>query len=199
MTRRRRSSPWRLVLWTGVCVGVIALLRPWTVRPIESAKTGAFDPAAYVDGIWNQKVLPAAQSATVDVVSVPPGTSRSLFVKGSGIIDRVDLSSRIGLAYLRPTSANAEVALQIGPVIRGTALRDALEFIRFTDFINQLQFAAVANALNDRVLRSVIGELDAAALPGATISFAGAVTTDGRIGRRLDVVPVVLDVTRGSK
>ena len=36
-------------------------------------------------------------------------------------------------------------AIQIGPVLRGTALRDALEFVRFTDFVNQFEFAGVAN------------------------------------------------------
>ena len=47
--------------------------------------------------------------------------------------------------------------VQIGPVIRGTALRDAVSFIRFNDFANQFEFAAVSNALHERVLRDVVG------------------------------------------
>ena len=33
------------------------------------------------------------------------------------------------------------VVLQIGPVIFGTALRDALPFIAFGDFVNQIDYA----------------------------------------------------------
>ena len=75
-----------------------------------------------------------------------------MFVKGTATVADVDRKSRIGLARLRlPWATDAQTAaIQIGPVLRGTALRDALDFVRFTDFVNQLEFAGVANALNDR-------------------------------------------------
>ena len=60
-------------------------------------------------------------------------------------------------------------------MLRGTALRDALEFVRFTDFVNQLEFAGVANALNDRVVTSVITPVNVDALAGRQVTFVGAV------------------------
>ena len=41
-----------------------------------------------------------------------------------------------------------------GPVLKGTALRDSLEFVKFGDFVNQVAFAEVATALNERARRS---------------------------------------------
>ena len=70
----------------------------------------------------------------------------------------------------------ATVAIQVGPVLRGTALRDALGFVRFTDFVNQFDFAAVANALNERVLTTVLGPVDVRGLSGQRVSFTGAVS-----------------------
>jgi predicted lipoprotein len=197
MTSRVRRPSWRPVLWTGAIIGLLALVRPWTVRPIEPVTSRPFSASAYVDGIWEQKVLPYATTAAVAAEAVPPSASRSLFVRGDAIVDRVDVSSRVGLAHLRLPAASRPVALQIGPVIRGTAVRDALDFIRFTDFTNQIEFAGVANALNDRALRSVREHVDPATLAGARIAFVGAASVDGP-GTRLDVVPVELSVVRGA-
>ena len=80
--------------------------------------------------------------------------------------------------------------LQIGPVIRGTALRDALDFIRFTDFVNQLEFAGVATALNDHVVSAVL-QAAPDLVSGAEVSFVGAVPVSGA----LEIVPVKLAVT----
>ncbi len=85
--------------------------------------------------------------------------TRAVFVKGTATVAEIDRKSRIGLARLRlPWAKDGQAAaIQIGPVLRGTALRDALEFVRFTDFVNQLEFAGVANALNDRVDQRRVG------------------------------------------
>jgi predicted lipoprotein len=58
------------------------------------------------------------------------------------------------------------VALQVGPVMRGTALRDAVGFIQFDQFANQLQFADVANQLNERALAAATKDFDLAQAVG---------------------------------
>jgi predicted lipoprotein len=73
-----------------------------------------------------------------------------------------------------PYDGRADISIQIGPVLRGTALRDATGIVRFTDFVNQLQFADVANELNSRVLKTVLAPLDATKLKGRVVAFAGA-------------------------
>jgi predicted lipoprotein len=92
-------------------------------------------------------------------------------------------------------SGAATVALQIGPVVRGTALRDASGFIHFSDFTNQFDYASAANALNDHALRTVVGPLSIDALEGRTVTFTGAI---GKAARRedgsIEIVPVRVDV-----
>jgi predicted lipoprotein len=88
------------------------------------------------------------------------------------------------------------VAIQIGPVLRGTALRDALPFVRFTDFVNQLEFAAVANALNDRVLAEVIDGVEVDGLAGREVEFVGA--SPARSGAVVEIVPVLLGISGGA-
>ena len=127
-------------------------------------------------------------------MTTAPGKAR--FLKGTGTVAAVDRQSRVGILRLRQTGSRpATVAIQIGPVIRGTALRDASGFIEFSDFTNQFDYAGAANALNDYALRTVAGALPAAALQGRTITFIGAagkapVREDGAI----EIVPVQLEL-----
>jgi predicted lipoprotein len=190
-----------LVLVAGVAC------KPWTVRPIEDTTRGTpvttiggFDPSAYVESIWAMRVVPAARSSAVQLeassVAAAGPAGSALLVRGSGLVLRVDTRSRVGLALvdLAPGDGRPDVALQIGPVLRGTAVRDALPFIRFGDFANQLEFADVANALNARVLISVLSGFDAATLERRTVSFWGAMKIDNAGGERLpEVVPVILE------
>lgn len=186
-----------------------AACKPWTVRPIEESGASAggggaaaaaarFDPSAYVDTIWATKVLPQASSDAVDLaaaLATPPAAApagspagaassgpRSLLVRGAGVITKVDRQSRVGLAYvdLDPADGRPDAALQIGPVLRGTSLRDAVGFIRFADFSNQIDYARVGSALNDRVLATVLQTLPADLHAGQRVTFTGATRLDSR-------------------
>lgn len=175
-----------------VAVPGLALLAscvPWTVRPIDDRQSGPFNAERYVDSIWSSKVLPAAAQAA-DLAPTAP-TAPTL-VKGEGKVLRVDTTSRSGLIFLdlAPYDGRADAQLQIGPVIRGTALRDALPFIQFSQFTNQLEFARVGNALNDRVVRTVLAGLSTEGLAGRVVSFTGAAAG----GAPLEIVPISLVV-----
>jgi len=210
MTTKRSRRGLKAALVLAVVAGVLAILRPWTVVPIQSTPAGTFDPAGYVTSVWESRVLSTAQSSAIDLrifmegqAAAPPGGSRAtraVFVKGTATVAEVDRKSRIGLVRLRlPWAKNGQAAaVQIGPVLRGTALRDALEFIRFTDFVNQLEFAGVANALNDRVVARVITPVNIDGLTGREVTFVGAVPTTGA-GSTLEIVPVRLEVAGGVK
>jgi predicted lipoprotein len=139
------------------------------------------------------------------LVTAPPAADassaaplrKSLLVKGRARVTSIDLRSRVGLAFLDMGPAAAvRVALQVGPVLRGTALRDALPFIRFTDFVNQIDYAAVSSELNERALRSAIGQTAPASLDGKIVSFRGAATTVGRSAAAdlIEIVPVALQI-----
>jgi predicted lipoprotein len=183
---------------------VLALVRPWTIRPIDSSSEEAFDAEVYVESIW-PRVLQEAEGTAVDVTSLVQGdsstTRRAFFVRGTGVVSDVNLQSRVGVAYLQIAGLESPgVVIQVGPVIRGTVLRDALEFVRFTDFSNQFDFAAVSSALNSRILAAVLGPIDVESLPGQTVSFIGAVAFgSGRSESVLEITPVTILVGEGRR
>ena len=183
--------------------------KPWTVRPIQERSSqdspgATFDARVYVESIWEPKVIPSAKATAVEIAEIDrmrsPGTSvtqarTSIIVRGTALVTDVDMKSRVGLAYLDVgTSASSRFALQVGPVLRGTALRDALAFVRFSDFVNQIDFAAVASELNARALQSAFNGVDPASLKGKTVSFWGATAVGPAAAAVLEIVPVSLRV-----
>jgi predicted lipoprotein len=191
-------------LWI-VCAAA-AGCRLWTIRPIESqnsskaqpsaAASQAFDAGRYVDSIWESKLAPVVMEKAVDLPAlltaleanageaerqygVRDGDGPAHFlVKGEGVVVRADADSpRRTLTLRLPKYAGkTEVSVQIGPVFRGTSVRDAVGFIRFDQFANQLQYAEVAAKLNDRVFTMVAQSLDPAAMQGKSLSFHAAFT-----------------------
>lgn len=204
-----------------VCLGLALSLAgcvPWTVRPIESAEEKQsqgrerFNAASYVDSIWSSRLAPAILDSAVDLRTLltalevdAGGAARKygqregegpfhFMVKGRGRVLAIDTRSRTGLISidLAPGDGKPAAFLQIGPVIRGTSLRDAVGFIRFGQFVNQLQFADVANELNARVLNSVVARLKLPTLPGKVVSFYGTFTLTP--GSPAEIVPVQVNV-----
>lgn len=204
-----------LSLGLGSCV-------PWTVRPIDGEKDSAGAPAtanpkAYVDSIWEAKLLPAVLNADVDARTLLDALAASpqdaearyghreangpvyFIVKGQGIVTSVDTRSRTGLALVdvAPFDQRPDLSIQIGPVLRGTSLRDATGIVRFTDFVNQLRFADVGNELNERVLRTILAPLDKATLRGKLITFAGTLPAEANADPPLrELLPVTLVVEK---
>jgi predicted lipoprotein len=127
------------------------------VKPIEKEGGEKFDAVRYVDSIWQSRVV-----------------SEPSLKKGAGRITQVE-DGRLVL--------DSGVTVLTGPVIRGTALRDALPFIQFSQFTNQLEYARVANVLNDRAVKVAQA---AQVKSGDLVRYAGAASSDG-------VIPVFLE------
>jgi predicted lipoprotein len=102
------------------------------------------------------------------------GAARNFAVKGEGKVVEANLTSRARKAMLDTDGDGAaDLTLQLGPVIKGTSLRDVAPFYRFGDFRDQIEFAKLARALNDRASAAlVVPEGD---LVGKTVSFTGTV------------------------
>ena len=189
-----------------------------TIRPIESQEgdtngAATFDAARHVEALWAADV-PEALAGAVELSDFLPALASDadaagarwgrregtgpyhVVVRGRGQVTGVDTASRMGIASLEVATSEATetVRLQIGPVLRGTSIRDALPTVSFDQFVNQIQFADVANELNARVEREVVGDLDREALAGKTVRFAGMAT----LGEPpLTITPVRLEVGEG--
>lgn len=162
-----------LTLWLSGCV--IATVR--TLEEDQGLKAG-FSPEAYVDEIWESRVLPtyreqaqelsdlltqldADEQGTIARFGHRSGTGPySFMVRGEGVIASVDTSSRAGVATvdLNPPDGTADLTLTIGPLIKisqRASVRDAVGFIQYGNFTNQQEFAGVANAMGDRITRHI--------------------------------------------
>lgn len=200
----------RVAVHAACASAALALLRPWTVQPIQTSPVRTFDAAAYVAEAWPRVIQEATRAAVpIDLArgaaaapaAGPSAPRRPVFVTATGVVTDVDRRSRVGVLYLEIAGGQGlRAAVQVGPVLRGTSLRDALSFLRFTDFANQTEFAAVANALNDRVLRDVLAGLDVESLRGQALSITGVATLSlSADDRPIDVVPVAVQVAGGGR
>lgn len=180
--------------------GVYVVERDGDAAAAAAAGGGPFDAAAYVEGIWGSKVLPTLESQArpaAEVLAAIAGGAESagatygrqagagspytFTVSGTATVVAVDAESAVGVLSIdvAPADGTADLRIAIGPALLGTSLRDALPFIDFSQFTNQLDYADVATALNARVKTTVLAGLDAAAAQGRTVTFLGAFSATG--------------------
>lgn len=103
------------------------------------------------------------------------GAAWNFAVTGSGVVIAANLETRARKAELDTDGDGvADVTLQLGPVIKGTSLRDVAPFYDFNDFRDQIEFAKLGRAINDRVVPAL--QLPEGDLVGQTLGFTGALT-----------------------
>jgi len=227
MTEGKKSrSLFRILVPVAVVVALVALAlggQLATVRPIGTFTANStvnpggetFNKVAYVDGIWDSKVVPAVRSGATDAGILIPalrkdpestarqfghdvGGASNFLIRFSGKVTKVDTSSMNGLVTvsLRLGGQPQDVQVQVGPIISGTALRDAVGFVTFGLFTNQMQFGDVGDELNNRVLKRVLAGIDPKTLLGRTVSIEGAFTYDSSIPLEVVVTPGVFTVEK---
>jgi predicted lipoprotein len=209
---------WVMLSVTGCTLWTVKSLRPAEGEAAAgSAVPGepGFSSQAYVDSIWESQVLPAAANDSTELGTLLQALQAdaeaakqeyghregqrpyNFLVRGEAKVLSVDTTSRAGTIDidLLPDDGQADAKLQVGPVIRGTSIRDALPFIQFNMFLNQLEYASVSNTMNEKVVAEVIGEQDLASLQGKTVDFEGAFTLEeGKALTEVLITPVKLTV-----
>jgi predicted lipoprotein len=194
---------------SGCTLATVRPIDPTTGKAIIGNEDQAFNAANLVGQMWDSQMLPTLQKDAAPIAAVldalrqntttasekyghRPGNEQpySFMVTGSGKVLTVNTESRAGIASVDlDNDGKADVTLAVGPVIRGTALRDAAPFIAFNQFTNQMEYAAVSNELNAMVNSKVLGPLgDLHTLEGKTVTFFGAFT----IGTTLDADKVII-------
>jgi len=192
-------------------VATVRKLDPVTGKAIIEEEHQAFDANTFVSTNWSSRVVPEVQKRAVPLPTLlralasdraaavarygngGTGGRASFLVTGTARVLDVDTTSRAAVARLdvEPYDGTPDAELQIGPVLRGTALRDALPFIHFDDFTNQMEYASVSRVLHQRIADSVLAKVERATLPGRTIQFSGAFTEGSGLPL---VTPVTIQV-----
>lgn len=199
-----------IFLLSGCTIVTVRPLDPTTGKPIIGNESQQFNAANYVASIWDSQVIPTLQSDAHDLLTVitalkanpataseeygrhEPSQPYSFMVTGTGTLVKVNLESRAGLGEIDLNEdGTAEASLAIGPVIRGTAVRDSLPFIQFNQFTNQMEFASVSNEMHALISQTLLTPLgDLTALQGKNVTFYGSFTLSDVDA--IIVTPVVL-------
>jgi predicted lipoprotein len=194
---------------------ILTLKPPFVVRRLADlsgaspgAQNGQGAAARFVDPIWTTKVLGTIQDKAQDIATILPEIRAdpetagqkygrreatnpyNYMVKGTGKVSEIHAQSQAGTATLEIPGLNEKVALQIGPVVRGTALRDATGSVSFNEFSNQLDYADVSKEMNLRALKTAFANADPASLAGKTVTFFGVFTFDPHSKSPLLITPV---------
>jgi predicted lipoprotein len=156
---------------------------------------GAFDPEKRVASLWSSKVVPyfekkagpfpevralAVKSpdeagAKFGYRSKSEDTPWTLIVRIDGVVAGADMESRAATISVDASGqGKGDAIVQIGPAIRGTAIRDALDFVSFNDFTNQIDFAQFGKAFNTHLDHATLEKLPRDSLIGRKVSVIGA-------------------------
>lgn len=200
MTRRRFLGAFGLVVASLAVSGCKIVATP-AAKPggADDGNGGGFDPDAMVNAIWDAKVIPylsAKAGALPEVMALvrsnPDEAGRkygyrakegsepwTFVVTIDGRIVSAETTSRAATINV-DTKGDGKIAavVQIGPAMRGTALRDSLAFVSFNDFKNQIDYAQFGKAFNQRVGKTILAQLPRDSLVGRNVKILGAFTLE---------------------
>ena len=200
----------------------LCLHPPFIIKPLKStnaSETNGFtgtpnNANTFVEPIWKSKIIPTILDRAVDATVLLPEIRANpdaagqrygrreatnpfnYLIKGSGKVTQVNTESRAGTMTVEIDSPadQQKINLQIGPVIIGTALRDATGLISFNQFTNQIDYADVSKEINSRAIKEAVAGRDPASFAGKKVQFVGAFTFDPKSTSPIRVTPVKLEV-----
>ena len=180
----------RLTQWGAVLIGATTLLlTACTVvdldengRPIMPADPNAkpsFDNLSaeqIAQQTWQTHVIGPAHEKALDAnalqaqLTAASGPAKSVFVQLNTTVNTVNLSDSRD-HNITITLNGQPLAIHLGPIIRGNAIRDAAGF-KFDDFTNQVQFAQLSKAYNRYTVKQLPAVDESWAGKSATVLFA---------------------------
>ena len=189
----RRGLRPRWVVLAALALLVVAMVLSTTFRNASDPVPGAaeeFDAASFGREAYAE-IKPAVEEDPVELTTLVPAIQDDPDAAGEQYGNREGSSS----PYTYPvtftgTAAKAEgglmdvtveglprgtrVSVQVGPAINGTTLRDVTGTVKFNDFVNQVEYADAATALNQEMKADLLDGLDVAALAGTRVTVIGA-------------------------
>ncbi len=211
-TPRFASGRWLWLSGIALLLLLLILKPPFIIKPLAApgsdSQAASSKGAQFAEKVWASKVLSVIEAKAQEIAKIlpeiradPAATGQkygrrestnpyNYMVKGTGKVLEVHTESQAGTMVLEIPGLDERIALQVGPVVRGTALRDATGAAPFDQFSNQLDYADVSKELNTRAVKAALAGIDLAGLPGKTITFFGAFTFDPRSKAPVLVTPV---------
>ena len=114
--------------------------------------------------------------------------------QGEGTVVAAKTDTRAATADIDTDGdGTADATVQLGPVIRGTTLRDVQPFIDFTAYRDQIAFAELARALNDQAYETALEGVPKDGLVGKKVTLVGAFTLKAA-GDPILITPVSFEV-----
>jgi predicted lipoprotein len=164
----------------------------------DEVDAAAFNPDAMVTEIWTSRVIPYLQAKAASFAEVEAAAKADPEAAGTkygnpnkqasspwtyavtldGTIVGSNTKSRAATIDVDVDGdGKADARVQFGPAMRGTSLRDSLDFVNFNEFTNQIDFAQYGKAFNTYVDSTVLSKLPREDLEGRTAKVLGAYST----------------------
>ncbi|WP_237151864.1 DUF2291 family protein [Oryzibacter oryziterrae] len=182
-------------------------------RPIAADESGDDARiAALIGKTYEAELIPLVTSKAVDFATLKTaitagldaagkqyghrgagdGGPWSFAIKGSGKAVAADRQSRAAHVDLdMDGDGKADVVIQLGPVVKGSALRDLAPFYDFSDFRDQIEFAKLGRALNDTAVKGL--KVPDGDLVGKTVTFLGAASVSSA-STAPAIVPTTIEI-----
>ncbi len=169
---------------------------------------------------WDVKILPAVRERAVDFSDFMAAVRADLAEAGKQYGNRANETSPWSfclkgtvkvLDVVNPEKASQtrlkldvhpydglpDVMLQVSTVLKTNAIRDGVGFLKLDDFTNQVEFAELTKAFNNKIKATVLKDLDFMALQGKEITLLGCVSTQKASLDDLLIIPVELEIVGG--
>jgi predicted lipoprotein len=191
----RRRVPARVVVGVLLLLLVVAMVLSTDFRSASAPVPGAqkkFDAASYGKENYASKVKPAIEKDPVALTTLAPLMKQDAEAAGKKYGKREGSSSPYAYSVSFEGTARkavgglmqvdvpglpktTRVSVQTGPAINGTTLRDATGLVSFNDFVNQVEYANAATALNTEMKKDLLQGLDVASLAGKKVTVVGTI------------------------
>jgi predicted lipoprotein len=193
---RMKGAMLLVMLATAALPGCKIVKTPTAEEKAAAAAKTAFNPADKVEAIWQSQALPSIDKRAGDLkdvlsaIAANPDDAGAKFghrdkqsgnapwtyvTKFQGKVVAADTQSRAATIDVDSDGdGKADAKVQIGPALRGTALRDSLDFVNFNEFKNQIEWAQFGKAFNEKVNASILQAIPRDGLTGKTVTVTGA-------------------------
>ncbi|MDC7232767.1 MAG: DUF2291 domain-containing protein [Spirochaetales bacterium] len=175
-----------------------------------------FDAASYVKENWDSQIIPEIRDNAVQLedlidllgsdqeeaekkygIRKEDTSPYAYIVKGEYAVKELNRDSAVGYLYIDQSDlSDGLCAIQVGPVFKLSAVRDALSFINFGDFSNQIEFANISREINFYVRDNVTAGLGDTVPENSRVSFYGVFLMDKE--GKVIITPVILDLSTGE-